>query len=238
MKRVLLVGSQHGNELLGEVLYAHIKQFRKELLPYLTYITGNIRARKVNVRFIESDLNRSYNGQRRTYEERRAARITRFIKNGRFDLILDLHTTTNTHIQPCLIIPSINETILPYLRASSIKKFVLMRHSMVVSSLIGTCPRAISVEVGHRSLNYDLMSLLCDDIERYLANRPVPSQRTVYEVEGLLSKGELEADEIAALRNFQASKHGFTPVLVGDKAYAKHTKYLGFKAYKVYETKV
>lgn len=236
MKRILLIGSQHGNELLGEVLYRYIKKNRKELLPYITYRTGNIKAKKAGVRFIESDLNRSYTGGRATYEERRAGRLQRFIGAGSFDLVLDLHTTTNTHIESCLIIPSINDSIKPFLAASSINRLVVMQHPMVETSLIGTCPKALSVEVSHLALDGSLMHQLCGDISRYLAGDTSPGNRTVYEINHLLGKGELPVSELKKLRNFAKSEYGFTPVLVGDNAYKKHTQYVGFKAYKVYET--
>ena len=238
MKRILFIGSQHGNELLGDVLHGYIKKHRKELLPFITFKIGNLRAKKAGVRFMESDLNRSYTGSRRTYEERRAAGLLSYINNGSFDLVLDLHTTTNTHIKPCLIIPSVNESILPFLTSSSIERFVLMRHPMVAASLIGTCPSAVSIEVSHAGLSSGLMGRLSDDIARYLSNIPVPAERIIYEVDELLAKGELSAAEIKKMRNFEKNEHGFTPVLVGDNAYKKHTHYLGFKAYKVYKVKV
>ncbi|HEU4984274.1 MAG TPA: succinylglutamate desuccinylase/aspartoacylase family protein [Nitrososphaera sp.] len=238
MKRILLIGSQHGNELLGEVLQAYIHKNHRELLPYITHVTGNIKAKKAGVRFIESDLNRSYTGGRKTYEERRANKLLQLIKKGQFDLVLDLHTTTNTHIQPCLIIPSVNESIRPFLSASSIERLVLMRHPMVETSLIGSCPTAVSIEVSYRDLDDKLMSRLTSDISNFLANNFVAKKRTVYEVSQLLAKGELDSGQIRKLRNFEKSEHGFTPVLVGDNAYKKHTKYLGFKADKVYETEL
>ena len=67
---ILLLGSPHGNEILGDVLYAYIQKHRRDLLPRVTFLIGNIKAKKAGVRYIESDLNRSYNNRRSTYEER------------------------------------------------------------------------------------------------------------------------------------------------------------------------
>ena len=109
---------------------------------------------------------------------------------------------------------------------------------MVATSLIGTCPHAISVEVSHKSLNDKLMSQLSNDISRYLQGQQSPRLCVVYEVKELLGKNELSSAAIARLRNFQKSEHGFTPILVGDNAYKKHTDYLGFKAHKVHEIRL
>jgi succinylglutamate desuccinylase len=235
MKRILLIGSQHGNELLGDVLIAHIQKHRKELLPFISFKIGNIRAKKTGTRFIESDLNRSYTGSGKTYEERRAKRLLYYIKQKGFDLVLDLHTTTAKQ-PPCLIVPRLGGHILPFIQACSIKRVVHMRHAFNKSALTGACSKAVAIEVSENSLSDRLMSQLCDDISRYLHVEQFSFQRTVFEVDSLLAKTEMSATEAKRLRNFQKSRHGFTPVLAGEEAYRKHTDYLGFKAYKVYQT--
>ncbi len=237
MRKILLLGSQHGNELLGDVLHAYIKIHRKELLPFVTFAVGNIRAKKAGVRFIESDLNRSYTGKNKTYEERRAQRLLRFIKQKKFDLVLDLHTTTCVQ-PPCLIIPALEGPVRPFLQASSIKRLVHMRHHMVRTALGGVCPQTVAVEINKDSIDDALLGQLADDIERYLTGRRLIMPRTIHEVEHLLVKGEVSENEAKLLRNFQKSVHGFTPILVGENSYKKDTHYLGFKAYKVYVTKV
>jgi succinylglutamate desuccinylase len=237
MKKILLLGSQHGNELLGDMLHAHIKAHRKELLPFVTFVVGNIRAKKAGVRFVESDLNRSYTGERKTYEQRRAARLLHFIRQENFDLVLDLHTTTCDQ-PPCLIVPELKGSVLPFLQACSIKRLVHMRHEIVQATLNGSCPQAVAVEVNKDAINHELLEDLANDIKRYLKNERLGIVRTVHEVNHLLGKNELSEADVKNLRNFQKSVHGFTPILVGENSYKKDTHYLGFKAYNVYATKV
>jgi len=237
MKKILLLGSQHGNELLGEVLFTHITTKRPELLPYVTYIVGNLKAKKTGTRYIESDLNRSYTGKRTTYEERRAERIRRYIKQGSFSLVLDLHTTTCEQ-PPCFIVASLNDQIVPFLRASSISKVVHMDHPIVETSLIGVCSQALSIEVNKDTLDEALMEQLCDDLTRYIDEVPFTEAKMIYQIDSLLAKTELSEAETNVLRNFEKSSHGFYPVLVGENSYKKQTSYLGFKAYKVYQSKV
>lgn len=237
MKKILLLGSQHGNELLGEILFAHITTKRPELLPHVSYLVGNLKAKKTGVRYIESDLNRSYTGKRTTYEERRAERIRRYIKQGSFSLVLDLHTTTCEQ-PPCFIIAALSDQITPFLRASSISKVVHMDHPIVETSLIGVCSQALSIEVNKDALDEVLMEQLCDDLARYIDEVPFTEDKMIYQIDGLLAKTELSEAETSALRNFEKSSQGFYPVLVGENSYKKQTSYLGFKAYKVYQSKV
>jgi len=237
MNNILLLGSQHGNELLGEHLYSYIARKRPELLSYITYKTGNLRAHKQNVRYLESDLNRSYNGKRVTYEERRAERLLRFIKKEAFDLVLDLHTTTCVQ-PPCLIIPSIHSDIRDFLRATSIENVVHMSHSIVTSSLIGVYSKAVSIEVNRANVTDEMMEELCNDIARYIRRISTNQFKKVYEVRHLLKKTELSTIQAAALRNFEQSTYGYYPILIGENSYKKYTEYLGFKAYKVRVIKV
>lgn len=229
MKKILLLGSQHGNELLGDTLYAYMRRHRKELLPLVAYKTGNLRAKKAGVRYVESDLNRSYNGRRTTYEERRAARVSKYIGDNRFDLVLDLHTTTCEQ-PPCLIIPDITDTLQPFLRASSVTHIVLMKHDIVKTSLIGVCPQAISIEINKHQLDDGQMAALCDDLQRYLQGDAYGNEKEFYDISEPLKKTEISETDATGLRNFTLSKFGFYPVLVGENSYKAQTAYLGFKS--------
>ena len=229
MKKILLLGSQHGNELLGDALYSYVKSHRRNLLPYITYKTGNLRAKKQGVRYIQSDLNRSYNGDHSTYEERRAARILKYIDDNKFDLVLDLHTTTCEQ-PPCLIIPDVTGILQPFLRASSVTRIVLMKHDIVKTSLIGVCPQAVSIEINKHQLSEGQMAELCDDLERYLKGDVHTAEKELYEIDGPLKKAEISERDALELRNFTLSKFGFYPVLVGENSYKAQTDYLGFKS--------
>ena len=65
---ILLIGASHGNELLGPKLFSHLLQHRKEVLEYVDMLIGNPRAFAARKRYIESDINRSYNTALDTYE--------------------------------------------------------------------------------------------------------------------------------------------------------------------------
>lgn len=235
--KILLLGSQHGNELLGEKLYAHIKNNRSDLLPFIAHKNANLRARRQNVRYIQSDLNRSYNGKNTTYEERRAGVILRYIQQQDFDLVLDLHTTTCKQI-PCLIAPGVTPDLQRFMRASSIEAVVEMSHEIVKTSLIGVHSKSISVEVNRNEITPELLESLCDDLLRFIQNKPHGLPKKIYKIDDLLRKDSITTAQAKTLKNFEYSPLGFYPVLVGENSYKKQTDYLGFKAYKVRVCKV
>jgi hypothetical protein len=231
MKDILLLGSPHGDELLGDLLYRFIVNDHPTLLPHVDFMIGNPKAKAKKVRFIESDLNRSFNGNNNTYEERRAAAILRKIRANNYDLVLDLHTTTCRQ-PPCLIAVSTSQ---PFIASSSITTVVHMNHEIAKTSLIGVCEAAISIEVNKDRIDEGILRRLCDDMERFLAGKHARGNKNVYEVTGLLRKSELTEAETLQLENFKRSSHGFYPVLVGENSYKKHTEYLGFKASTPYQ---
>lgn len=234
--KILLLGSQHGDELLGEKLYAYIEKQHPDLISHISYLVGNPQARRRNARFIESDLNRSYTGQRATYEERRAGRILRYIRDRQFDLVLDLHTTTCVQ-PPCLIIADSHPELQQFLRASSCEKIVHINHAIVRTSLIGVCSRAISIEVNKDDISPQLLEALCDDLRRFIANQASSITQYIYEVTEPLAKIDVDEEQVQLLKNFVLSPSGFYPVLVGENSYKKHTNYLGFKATKRVEVR-
>ena len=124
---ILLIGASHGNELLGPKLFSHLLQHRKEVLEYVDMLIGNPRAFAACKRYIESDINRSYNTTLDTYESRRADYIKNYIAVNKPDLVIDFHTTTA--VQPnCLITSTINDgETRRYLRASRVNRIIVVR---------------------------------------------------------------------------------------------------------------
>lgn len=232
---ILLLGSQHGNEHLGDALYSHIATKRRELLPHVVYIIGNPMAHAKNVRYLESDLNRSYGKQQKTYEEKRATELLQIIKSAKFDLVLDLHTTRCIQ-PPSIIVGGDSAKTKRFITATSIRHIVHMKHSIVKTSLIGVCSHAVSIEINYKAVSQRLLSLLCDDIERCILNISSLSAHTEYEIYDMLVKDELTDAEVGALINFKKALRGFYPILVGENSYKAQTSYLGFKA-RIIETK-
>lgn len=228
--KILLVASQHGNEYLGEKLYKYIQGKRPELLQHIECVVANPQARAKRIRYLASDMNRSYNGNQVTHEEQLASALLDKICSGGYDLVLDLHTTACQ--QPdSLILASINSKNRRFLQASSIQHFVIMEKKIASTALNGVVPESVSVEVNQDISQADLESL-CDDIERFIANEASKTQKFVYKASPL-NKNEVDSEQLAELRNFELSSRGFYPILVGEGAYQKHGyEYVGFKATK------
>jgi succinylglutamate desuccinylase len=106
IRRVVIVGGTHGNELTGVFLVKKFEQF-PELLhrPSLacTTLLANPRAIAANRRYIDRDLNRCFatadlaNPALTSYEDRRAQEIATLLgpkDQPQVDVIIDLHSTT------------------------------------------------------------------------------------------------------------------------------------------------
>jgi len=232
MKKILLLGSQHGNELLGEKLFAYIRSFRKELVPFVIFKVGNPEAYRNGIRYLETDMNRAYVPNPVSYEEHLANDMLSYIHREDFDLVLDLHTT-RTIQPPSFIHGQISDEVKRFIKSSTIKHVVYMNDSIVKRSLIGNCNHALSIEVQNTNLSVELYEALCDDIQRYVRDKKISAQRYYYEITELLLKNELSETQLKTLINFKKSAYGFYPVLVGENSYKKQTNYLGFKAQRV-----
>jgi hypothetical protein len=235
-KRILIIGSQHGDEYSGERLYLHIKRVHPSLLDRVTFVIGNPKARKEKRRFIESDMNRSYTGRKDTYEQRRAIKILNIIDNEGYDLVLDLHTTT-VNQPPCLILAEINERNEPFLHASSFEHIVVMGTSIANTSLNGARTHTVSIEV-HKEIGPDLLESICWDIERYINDENSDHPKNVYRETQPLHKSEVSEEDMIKLQNFKLCEFGYYPIMIGEQSYKNHTDYVGFKAYKRNKFKV
>lgn len=229
---ILLLGSQHGDELLGDALYAYIKKHEPELMRHVTFRIANPKAHEAHIRYLESDMNRSYDHSDSTYESKLAADLLDYINQESFDLVLDLHTTRSVQ-EPCIIIKDRRSENERFIHATSIGHIVLMQDDIVRSSLIGNVPQAISIEVADTDIDNRLLEEIASDIKRYIRAQRLVKRRNFYKVTGLLYKSEISEKEAEKLINFKKSPHGFYPVLVGENSYKEKTSYLGFKAEKV-----
>ncbi|MEH2120296.1 aspartoacylase [Nostoc sp.] len=106
IKRVAIVGGNHGNELTGIHLVKRFQQY-PNLINRASFETlallGNLKAIEKGKRYIDKDLNRCFtnqglqNQQLSSYEDTRAKAIQQILQpqNQPFvDVIVDLHSTT------------------------------------------------------------------------------------------------------------------------------------------------
>jgi hypothetical protein len=225
--RILIVGTQHGNERLGPRLKRYIAKHPQKYAS-VDYLCGNPRAFRANVRFIETDLNRSYDpkGEPATYEERRAQKVLEFIRRGNYDYVFDVHTSY-TDVDRFFLAASTNAAVSSVVAASTINRLVIMPPHIADCSLIGQVPQAISIEynrdlaVTRRALD-ELVALL----ENLLEGKSLSLPREIFPV---TEKIPMHVELKPQTPNFRLTKHGFYPVLIGPNTY------VGYKGFAAYE---
>lgn len=225
MTKILAIISTHGNELLGPNVLAYMLSKRSKLLEDIEFIIANPRAYAKNVRYTESDLNRSYGLGLDTYEGRRAKVIEERIRLLRPELVLDFHTTTAEQLDLLITADRNNEVVQRFINASAIKD------NLVVSPLNDITTVAqnfVAYEVSNSRLNDDLYEQICTDIERYLDGKMVDQERTFYKMIGKILPEEEKS--IDGLENFVYNDElQAIPSFLGSKAYKQDGTYAGFK---------
>lgn len=224
---IALIGSQHGNELLGEKLYNYLKAHHPELAKHVTFFLANPAAHREGMRFIESDMNRSYVDSPRTYEERLASKLLSKLASSSYDVILDLHTTTVDQ-PPSFICGNHNQKVEKFITGSHIVHVVTMSPDIAAHSLIGTHPAAVAIEV-NEVIDDTLLANLCRDIDHFVQDRRIKQAHRYYQVLDFIHKNEYTPKVLSTFRNLQPTAYGFSPFLYGENSYKQTTNYLGFK---------
>ena len=197
MTKILVIISTHGNELLGSNLLAYMLAKRSKLLENMEFIMANPRAYAKNVRYTESDLNRSYGLGLDTYEGRRAKIIEERIRLLKPELVLDFHTTTAE--QPDILITADrnNEVVQRFINSSAVKDVLVVEP---LNDITTVALNFVAYEVPNSHLNDNLYNQICTDIERYLNGETVDQDRTFYNMVGKILPEEER--NIADLKNF------------------------------------
>lgn len=110
---LLITGLMHGNEVIGvEVINKIINHFveNKEININLGLLLCNLEAARKDLRFVESDLNRSFSvAEMTTLEHRRAVQIAKIVDQA--DFVFDLHQTVEPSLTPFFVIEHNHELI-------------------------------------------------------------------------------------------------------------------------------
>lgn len=116
---ILLTGLTHGDETIGLQIINLILQEIKTNLNLgknvnfkIAFLLNNVEAYKKNIRFIESDLNRSFGSEEKnTKEKKRAQEIENIISQFKIELLLDLHQTIEITNSAFVVIPESEDLI-------------------------------------------------------------------------------------------------------------------------------
>ena len=212
---VAIVGCVHGNEKIGAEVIQQLESTLK-IDSTVKYVVANEEAMQLNQRFISSDLNRSFPGDRYgTHEEQLAFALSNELYG--VDYTFDLHSTT-AQTDDFIITVGNNDLAQHY----PLKKVVDMSGFASGVSLIENVMLGIAIEYNR--------STSADQIERQvrqclvnlglLEGSPGQAQQEKYRVYGILEESPMNKD--LTLENFvETSFDGeiFIPILYGELAY-------------------
>jgi succinylglutamate desuccinylase len=147
MTKILLIGGTHGNEPTGISL---AQKIINQKLKNIDGILANPKAIQKNVRFTETDLNRSFESIfPLSFEEKLAFELKPKLKN--YDLIIDIHDTDDIGTTCAIVTNSPNQLQIQTCVALGLDKMVIMPPS---GSLISQNPeKSISIEISQDQMD-------------------------------------------------------------------------------------
>ncbi|MFM7366013.1 MAG: aspartoacylase [Cuspidothrix sp.] len=241
IKRLVIVGGNHGNEFTGIYL---VKKFHK--YPHLVHrssfetlsLLGNHKAIAARVRYIEKDLNRCFiqlsnQNKPANYEELRAREMQTILKQKNPDIedvIIDLHTTTsnmglciilgNRHpvlLELAAVLSAINPLVKVYLHEQTKGSGFLRSLSDLGFALeVGPVPQSIlNAELFQQTEQLIYTSL--DYFENYnLGKNSLKNNTlTVYRSIGMIDYPRSEDGEIQAMIHPQLQFRDYEPLYPG-----------------------
>lgn len=225
--KILIIAATHGDELLGIRLYEKLLRDRSPLLESIDFMIGNPRALSARKRYIDNDLNRSYQATAGGYEVWRASEIRDYISLTKPDLVLDMHTTNC--IQPsCLIIGSMDgEAKHHFLAASHIEVLLQVGLKGDIASVIDN---VVGYEVSNSSITPSLLDRIALDLSNFIEGKEVSSRKQLFKITDKMYKKDVTEDQARSFINFEMSPMGFIPIMTGENSYKRHTDYVGFKS--------
>ncbi len=247
--KVLLNACTHGDEKIGLIVSERIKKL-KVVSGDIDYQIANPEALEKGVRYIDSDLNRSFPGDPNgNSEEKRAVELVKKIR--KYDCVLDFHSTTSS-LRDTVVLVNYNEETKKLAIASQAKNVLVMKATSG-KDLLSFTKLGIATEFGsdYDPEIIDLTYNACVGILNYLGViEEKPYERGVqpnfYEVYGSCPKPESATLE-ESVENFKeietgdvyahtsdgdiiVAKEDFVPILFGEKNY-EHI--FGFKGRKI-----
>ena len=160
--KIFVIAAIHGDELFGLKIIGRIKKyFKNEILIRV----GHPEAIAKRKKFIEEDLNRSFNSKKQSVESQIAKDIKKEITNSVADLIIDIHTSI-VSVGKVAIVAKHNPLTEYVAQALSMDVLVIMPKSLTKTALIGCFPnKSISIEFGRDNKSDTLASEIAKKIE-------------------------------------------------------------------------
>ncbi len=198
INKILIVGGLHGDEPTGIKIAGY---FKKNKVPDISSIFANIKAVKNKIRFIETDLNRSFAvSLPLSYEEFLAKDITKKLKN--YNLIIDFHNSVAKGTNCSIVTQEPNKLHLQISASLGFENLLIMPPS---GSLISMNPgKSISIEIAYESIKQYSAIKLIDRIENLQLKKINIDNVKIYKYIATLKKPTLKRVKIklGSVKNF------------------------------------
>lgn len=163
----VIVGSVHGDEPCGKKAINRFIESGYELKKPVKFIVANEEALEQNVRFLDTDLNRSFPGDSKSdnHEERLAAEIMKEIEGKK---VLDIHTT-RSYPEPFATFTELNDVTKQLLKSSGVENAVIFPEE---SGTLHEQTDGIVIEAGYQGTD-EAVENAYDLIVNFLASESV-----------------------------------------------------------------
>jgi succinylglutamate desuccinylase len=248
--KIMLNILTHGDEIIGLKVAKELKKL-KISKDILTINIANKKAYKLKTRCIDSDLNRSFPGNKNgNYEERLAYKLNNIIKE--YDIVFDIHSTTSS-LKDALIVTKFNKDTQELIDVIS-PKYLLFMNIFKDNALLSNAKIGIGFEYGNND-DVQVLSNIVTDIKKVLAHLNIidkfdyKKRKTKYfKIDNSVIK-PVEYKLLPNIENYRLIKKGtiyatdgkdcliadrnFYPILFGEKTYAN---IFGFEGIKIKKT--
>ena len=162
--KIAILGCVHGNENYSLKVFKQLKKINLKS-GIIDFYLVNQKAHQKKVRFIDQDLNRSFNSTENNLEITLAKQIKQKLNN--YEYIIDIHSTTSK-TPPFLIYTNEELENSHFLNSFNIKRKVYIKNAKF--SLIGQFQNAIAIEISLKNGNKIAMKNAKKYILSFLAN--------------------------------------------------------------------
>jgi succinylglutamate desuccinylase len=230
--KVAVIAGIHGDEVFGLKIVGELDQRSDQNVITMVAHAEAIAKRR---RYVDQDLNRSFEVIGESKEARLAKSIKSKLRSMRPDFIIDIHTSVSD-VSCVAIVPSIEPKIVVMAQALGVQAIVLMPCMLTRRSLIGQYPKtSLSLEFGRRYRSDKLAKEVAERITRCIPFKQLASDLEIYEVYATITKDYPGLSRINSL-TFDKTLEGF-PFLAGPTTYESIGGFLARKLGDQYQSK-
>lgn len=246
--KIIINIATHGDEKIGVAVTKNLKKLNIKKNT-LAIQVANKRAFRLNKRFVDQDLNRSFSGKKNgNYEERRAYELSPIIKSA--DLIMDIHSTTSSS-KDAVVVTKLDKKTMEYVKVIQPKR-VLIMNATKNNALISQAKIGIAFEYGKdkdletirkttlgikKLLNYlGIINIKIKNrkinTEYFEVGSIVPKPNGFKLIRGIKNYKMIKKGSIYATKKDEKmkAKNNFYPILFGEK---KYENFFGFSGRKI-----